>query len=282
MTLFSHLLSCAPRAVFIAFAFLLPLGGEAYCLAADSVDSEEVLAGFPEAKWFDSETDSYRAPKVTPFRDNPIREDGWSSTPREEATWDWEWPDWLTGANANWSSSVLAYILYGMLIVAAIAVICLVVWFLLRDSFPSLAERSRQPAGEIEIDAARIEDLPFETRPNMGDPLAAARELFSRGKLDAALVYLYGYMLLAMDRRQHIYLQKGKTNRMYLREIGMESLRDTVRPVQLAFEDSFFGKHPITAEQFGTHWEAIEQFHLLVAESPVRPTNAAPKIGVTA
>lgn len=282
MSLLSSTQTHVLRAMYVSLAVLLVVFGGVYCSAAETVDSKEVLSGFPDARWFDSETDSYRPPKVTPFRDNPIREGGWTSAARDRTTQDWEWPDWLTGANVDWSSSVFVYVFYSLLTIAAIIVISLVVWFLLRDSFPSLSERRREPVGEIAIDSARIEDLPFEARPDMGDPLAAARELFSRGKLDAALVYLYGYMLLALDRRRHIYLQKGKTNRMYLREIGMTPLRETVRPVQLAFEDSFFGKHPVNAEEFGAHWQAIEQFHALVAESPVQPTDAAPKIGVTA
>lgn len=283
MSCFSSPQAIASRNLFVAIWLLHIILGGTFCSAAESVDSEEVLAGFPEARWFDSETDSYRPPKVTPFRDNSIRHDGWNSTQNRKWNWDWEWPDWLSGANVDWSSSFFAYALYAFLIAAAIVVISLLVWFLLRESFPTLSGRRRESAGgEIVIDSARIEDLPFEARPDMGDPLAVARELFSRGELDAALVYLYGYMLLALDRRRHIYLQKGKTNRMYLREIGMASLRQTVRPVQLAFEDSFFGKHPIKAEQFQAHWQAIEQFHILVADSPIQPTDAAPVIGVTA
>ncbi len=256
---------------------------------ATDVDADEVLSNFPDTKWFDSDADAYLPPEDAPLRDNPLRKDGRVAGPASSWDWwdafDWDWWD-SSGAGgaggAMWGETFFTYFFYTLLFILFIAIVALLTWFLLRDSFPALRQRKNDESGEIMIDRARIEALPFDAKPDMGDPLAMAKHFVAIGQHDTALVYLYGYMLLAMDQRRHIYLQKGKTNRMYLAEIGSEELRQVVRPVQLAFEASFFGKHPVGAERFNEIWATLDTFHELAAREPVASDASAPVMGVVA
>ena len=52
------------------------------------------------------------------------------------------------------------------------------------------------------------------------DLLAEARRHYQAGNYGAAIVYLFSFQLVQLDRRQIIQLAKGKTNRQYLREVG--------------------------------------------------------------
>ncbi|GAB5402678.1 MAG: hypothetical protein Aurels2KO_09090 [Aureliella sp.] len=274
----------------VLLAFLVGPGATAtgIIFAADTVDADEVLSDFPDTKWFDSETNTYLPPRDAPLRDNMLRKEGRVAGPTIQTDWwdfwDWDWWDSSTTGTTGgslWGETFLTYFFYTLLFILFVAIVALLTWFLLRDSFPALRQR-KQEAGEIVIDRARIEALPFEAKPDMGDPLAMAKRFRTDGQYDKALVYLYGYMLLALDQRQHIYLQKGKTNRMYLGEIGIEEMQQVVRPVQLAFEASFFGKHPIGHERFAEIWATLDTFHALAAREPVTNMADSSAMGVVA
>ncbi len=101
------------------------------------------------------------------------------------------------------------------------------------------------------------------------------------GRYNEAVIYLYGYMLLALDQARKIHLQKGKTNRMYLRELrSNEALHKIVRQQILAFEDVFFGRYDIDAARFATLWQQLDAFHRLLQPAPAAqtatPTGVAP------
>ena len=118
----------------------------------------------------------------------------------------------------------------------------------------------------IAIDPARVADLPFEAQIEMQDPLAYARHLVSQGFYDEAILFLYGYMLLALDRAGKIVLHRGKTNRMYLHELVNEPrLRELLVPAMLAFEDVFFGRHRLEPQRFLKIWAQLDNFHRALA-----------------
>ena len=76
-------------------------------------------------------------------------------------------------------------------------------------------------------------------------------------------------MLLVLDNAHKIHLVKGKTNRMYLRELRREPprLRAIMEMSMLAFEQVYFGKHSISAEHFALLWGQLDEFHQLVTEA---------------
>jgi hypothetical protein len=114
-------------------------------------------------------------------------------------------------------------------------------------------------------DAQRIENLPFKVRSPTGDFLSEARRFYNEGNYGEAIIYLFSYQLIQLDKNQWIRLSKGKTNRQYLREVrGKQDLRGLVHTTMVAFEDFFFGQHPIDKSRFDACWEKLDQFHELV------------------
>ncbi|HBE69483.1 MAG TPA: hypothetical protein DDW52_15165 [Planctomycetaceae bacterium] len=261
---------------------------------AQAPDADQAISTFPDSVWFDAETDGYRSPRTRELHDNPIRNDGFRNNSKQRTwsefwesifDWDWNW-DWGgAGGGAMTSffdSKVFTFLVYAVVTLIILLLLGFLVWFLLRDALPNFRQKTAAPK-RIEIDPAKVADLPFDAKPDMGDPLSAAKAFMNSEEFDKAIVYLYGYMLLALDQQNHLYLQKGKTNRMYLNEIGSLPLRDTLQPVQRTFESSFFGKHAVSRESFMEHWSTLEAFHQLVSEPAVRPQtsrDAKPAIGV--
>lgn len=263
--------------------------------ADQSPDADQVISAFPDTAWFDAKTDGYRPPQTRDLYDNPLRSDGFRNQSRQKRTWsefweslfDWDW-DWgWSGSGTGtvtsfFDSKIFTYLVYAVVTVIILFLLGLLAWFLLRDALPSFRQKTAAPK-RIEIDPAKVADLPFDAKPDMGDPLSAAKAFMNTGEFDKATIYLYGYMLLALDQQNHLYLQKGKTNRMYLNEIGSVPLRDILQPVQRTFEASFFGQHSVSREDFMEHWNTLEEFHRLVSMPAVRPQaagNSSPTIGV--
>ncbi|MEX0585467.1 MAG: DUF4129 domain-containing protein [Pirellulales bacterium] len=148
----------------------------------------------------------------------------------------------------------------------AIALVVLIVYLLVKnvvfDQQPA-SEEAPHVGGASEID--RIDDLPFPIRRPVGDLLAEARRQYELGNYGEAMVYLYSHLLVTLDRAQLIRLTKGKTNRQYLREIArLRSLSVILSGAMVAFEDFFFGRHPVDRERFEQSWRRLDEFTRLV------------------
>ena len=116
-------------------------------------------------------------------------------------------------------------------------------------------------------DAARIEALPFRIRSQDVDLLGEARRLYEEGKYSEAIVYLFSYQLIDMDRHQIIHLSKGKTNRQYLRELRRQPpLRSIVEQSMTAFEEVFFGGRQLGREAFEAIWRQLDRFTAMLAQ----------------
>ena len=102
-------------------------------------------------------------------------------------------------------------------------------------------ENSEKPIGA----ADRIDALPFPP-PDAGrlDFLAEAERCRREGDFDRAIVFLFSYQLLRLDRHGRIHLTRGKTNRQYLREIFAAPLRGLVEQTMFLCEAAFFGHRP--------------------------------------
>ncbi len=125
------------------------------------------------------------------------------------------------------------------------------------DGEPSDAGDQRRRSEALPLPGARLE----------GDLLAHARRLYQEGHFGEAILYLFGYQLVELDKRQRIRLAKGKTNRQYLREIGGGGrLRRLVEQTMVAVEDFFFGHHAIDRARFESCWSRLAEFDSLAAE----------------
>ncbi|MCA9125819.1 MAG: hypothetical protein KDB22_01995 [Planctomycetales bacterium] len=248
---------------------------------ASAVESTEVSASdaldvIPNGKWYDSTTKNFVAPVFPPQADNPIRSDGWTKQANNQE-WDWQWPDWLdwSGQASQATQVGLMYLLAVILGSILLAIVATIVWYGFRDYLPNRGLAIGKKTS-VEIDPTRIVDLPFEVQSGIEDPLGEARRRMATGDYDSAIVFLYGYLLLALDRQRFIHLQKGKTNRMYLREMAASlRLREIVLGAMLAFEESFFGKHRLTQVQFQAVWQHLDEFHQLVAAAAAKRVEKA-------
>ncbi len=247
-------------------SFSRTLAGAPLQLDNSNANTEKAFQSLRRTTWYDPTTKDYAPPEISPERDNEIRTTGRvaKAVAKQRSTSNWgNWFSALGRFLASFFSWTLVIVIAALLIIAVGALI----FFMFRDYLPSRREQMGSKKG-IEIDLARVEELPFEVRAASLDPLSEAHRLMRAGNFDSAIIYLYGYMLLALDQSRQIHLQKGKTNRMYLRELnrgGNASLRRIVESTMLAFEQVYFGKHSLTAEHFHALWERVEEFNHLVS-----------------
>lgn len=210
--------------------------------AAEIERGREALSreGFP---WYDAAQDAVRPVRVKPPKPAP--------------------PASRSGSGRNLASpqgiSWLA-----IAVVFGVAMILLARAYLNREKLP--AGGVREPAKTAAAnEATRIEALPFRIRPADHDLLEEARRQYESGHYETAIVYLFSYQLVEMDKHQVLRLTKGKTNRQYLRDLRRQPrLSRLVEHSMIAFEEVFFGDRRLAREAFESRWRALDEFHSLV------------------
>ncbi len=130
---------------------------------------------------------------------------------------------------------------------------------------PDAAETSERVT---KTEADLIESLPFEVPRPQSDLLAEAKRLYEQGAYAQAIVYLFSYQLVQLDQHQAIRLTRGKTNRQYLRELlARPDLGGILERTMVAFEDVFFGHHPLDRAGFERCWQRLDEFHQRISEA---------------
>lgn len=220
-----------------------------------------IFAEIPNIPWYNSETDSLQQVDIPSSRELPSP-GNWEQTTHS--------PKSRQNGNWNWSLDKLWEFLQLMvwLLLAALAVIA--IWLFLRaylrgELSEAAASRKQEASSARVTDFERLGNLPFDVKSESTDLLGAARRCYSEGKYGEAIVFLFSYQLLQMDQRQLLHLVRGKTNRQYLRELSArQELKRLVSDTMLAFEDFFFGEHPVAAERFEACWTKVDRFHELI------------------
>ena len=152
----------------------------------------------------------------------------------------------------------LAWTLLGVLLVA-------IVFVLVRVYARTPRQRRSRPDDAKPGGADRIESLPFPVGPGRPDLLGEARRCYQNGNYGQAILYLFSFQLVQLDRRQIIHLAQGKTDRQYLREVGSrKSLRQLVEQTMTAFEDVFFGGRTLDRVRFEACWSRLGEFETLL------------------
>jgi hypothetical protein len=236
----------------LAICFVLFLATAPTHLCA-AIDAEQAVSSGAEAldswwdyPWYDDRNDGVRRIDVR-AENQPSAP---TSTPTTRGTsWNFDWLGW----------TLLALVAVGIA-------------FML---FRVYWNRSRETGGSSQAGLVgsaatvdRLEDLPFPLEQPDGDLFSAARRAAEKGDYDRAIVLLYSHQLLELDRQEAIRLTKGKTNRQYLRELRLRpDLARLLTTSMIAFEDVFFGAHPLARERFEACWEDAIQ---LLAASQLR------------
>jgi hypothetical protein len=212
--------------------------------------------------WYDSQTDGVRAIRV-----------------REPWYVRWEWLlNWFEDFFA-WlgnlftfrggrlgSMSWLDWLAWGVIAALLIFLTYLIIRIWRR-------REEKRSSGAVEAgpsDAAeqkrRVEALPTDVGRKRADLLDAARQCYRDGDYREAIIYLFSYQLIRLDKGQLIRLAKGKTNRQYLRELGRRlTLRGLLEQTMVTFEDVFFGNYAIDRARFESVWSRLDEFEALLA-----------------
>jgi hypothetical protein len=203
----------------------------------------DALHRWPGYPWYDAQRDDVQPVKVQAPKESPPAEYGERSGGLAELV------------------RVLAWTLLA-------AVLGVLVFLLLRAFIAREPAAGALPEVPDDGDADRIESLPFPVAAGRLDLLAEARRHYQAGNYGAAIVYLFSFQLVELDKRQIIRLAKGKTNRQYLREVGPRlPLRRLVEQTMVTFEDVFFGDRTLLRGRFESCWTRLVEFETLAAEA---------------
>jgi hypothetical protein len=221
--------------------------------------------------WYDSETDELKRIDVSLPNDDSAanRTSTWEGTAQKQTTTN-------TGGkwNPNWS---FGDIIWQMLTAMAWAILLALLGFLvylmirafLRNESRMADSEDMRTSRDATSDVDRVEQLPFQIKRPQSDLLGEARRQYEAGNYSEAVIYYFSYQLVQLDRHHWIRLMKGKTNRQYLREVRRApTLHSLLEYTMLAFEDVFFGHHPVSRERFEACWKRLDDFHQNVVQAP--------------
>jgi len=214
----------------------------------------EALQGRTYLPFYDSQADDVRRVDVpaTDSSNDPNSKAKWEAKPGTKAA-----PVGRgTGSSLGQFFQIIGLSILTLLIVG--------VTILLVKTFLQGEQTQSQGAQFVDTqrDVDRVEDLPFQLKRVTGDFLAEARRLYEAGQYSEAVIYLFSYQLVALDKRHVIRLAKGKTNRQYLREArSREPLKQMLQGTMISFEDVFFGHHELSRHRFEESWHRLDEFH---------------------
>jgi hypothetical protein len=225
--------------------------------AENAVDvGGEALAESGNYPWYDESKGEVRRINVKGANasDSANRDSKWTRSPGTTTT----------GRRGWWGFTGLATGLHYLFVVVFILILGLIVYLVarafLKDETQDDSVVRRSVTASQDVD--RVQALPFQLRKPTGDFLAEARRLYQAGNYAEAVIYLFSYQLVQLDRHHVIRLAKGKTNRQYLRETRQRPvLRTVLEPTMIAFEDAFFGHKQLSRERFEDCWNRLDEFH---------------------
>lgn len=164
---------------------------------------------------------------------------------------------------AEFDGGFLRYLAWGILAAALVALVIFIAY-----AVRNRTRRQVDPKKAAPSHRAAVESLPFMADRSRGDLLGEARRHYQQGNYSEAIIYLFSYQLVELDRFALIRLAKGKTNRQYLRELGKSPpLRPPLELTMTAFEDVFFGRRALDRAGFEACWSQLPLFEQLVSQS---------------
>jgi uncharacterized protein DUF4129 len=209
--------------------------------------------------WYDSSKDAAKPLRMGTDSQTRSSQPGKGAKPKSNSQ---------SGSSSGFSGISLfgsALQVVGLFVLVALlaAIAALIVWAFLKNETTQSAGASVVTASR---DVDRVEQLPFALKRTSGDFLAEAQRLAEAGNYSEAIVYLYSYLLVQLDKHHVIRLTKGKTNRQYLRETRPRpNLAAILEPAMIAFEDVFFGKHEIDRERYEECHRQVGEFQAELA-----------------
>jgi hypothetical protein len=157
----------------------------------------------------------------------------------------------------------LRYIFLTLLGLMMAALVAGLIWALYRRNASTSDRPNATPdvKSKISVDA-----LPFLRGRRADNLLEQARALYAADNYSEAIIYLFSYQLVELDRFAHLRLARGTTNREYVRETKNTPLKQILEQTMVTFEEVFFGGQRLDKVRFETCWRQLPQFEQLVAE----------------
>ena len=220
--------------------------------------------------WFDSSDQSVHPTRASKTIDVDDRHRSIAGTVQPNS-WSW-WRtfrlslgDWFSWIFQSWQILLLVCLL-SLLVIVGFLVLQYGLSFQVRAAkLSDLSVREREKA--------KLHDLPFELEQTMFGLLAQAERYRAAGDFSKAIIYLFSHALVEMDGARCIRLERGKTNRAYLRELnGQDNLRGFTNQLVLAFEYAFFGKHVLNQEAFERIWQQLPAFDAYLKQIVSKPS----------
>jgi hypothetical protein len=205
--------------------------------------------------WYDPETDGIRTPEI-PDRSPSGLEDR-HNVPEATVTKPAGPKAGPPSADGALGVASIIVLILGAILLAAV-ITGLIFAFLKIESGDSGGSKHRKRTS-IEDHISR---LPFEVEQTTGDFATEAQAAYQSGDYRKAIIYLYGDVLVTLDRESLIRLQKGKTNRQYFREVRRHrELSGFFLNIMTAFEDVFFGQHDVDRQRVDECFGQWGKFH---------------------
>ncbi len=228
-----------------------------------AVDAAPLVDGTATA-WWDSSKQALRFPPATllPNTEELLSERVGvpNDPPKPKAATNW---NWLANVASFFDLTRIVIVLFCLLLIVAVAIVL----FRSATFYVTLEKNKRLDRDRQEREITKVLELPFEVAPSEEGLLQASERFATHGEYNKAVIYLFSYVLIELDHGKAIVLRRGKTNRMYAKELRNSSqFLPHYTEVMETFERAFFGLHPITAEAYARCRHSADQVARAVAE----------------
>ncbi len=245
--------------------------------ASDTMDASPSSGALQDTIWFDAEQESIIPIEVKPRKDDSLNRDSrWLPKPKrvrvpENAPATAGGGGGAAGTGTGWFGTDLTFgnLLGWLLLVCLVTAAVLAIAYALSKSDFDFAsgpssKSSLQTRTPDQQTIERMKHLPAELRRSGVDFRSEAARLMEASQFDQAIILLFAHQLLLLDRAGILRLNRGKTNRRYVRETrdSDRTLAGYLQETATAFERSYFGRHSIDREEFARLWkdnETLEQ-----------------------
>lgn len=233
-----------------------------------TLPSKESLS---DSIWFDAEIEEVLPVKVKPVVDDSMnRQSRWLPKARRVAARQNTNTGGGAGTGLFGSGLTMNNLLGWLLLISLIGLAIGGLAYALSKAETEVSLSSRSGVGKTselpdQQTIERMKHLPAELRRTDVNLRSEAQRLQGEGRYDQAIILLFGHQLLLLDQAHMLRLNRGKTNRKYVRETravdtgAAELLGGTVN----AFERSYFGRHLISRAEFDQLWSANLQLEQL-------------------
>jgi hypothetical protein len=144
-----------------------------------------------------------------------------------------------------------------VLFAALFALLALLFWIGLRGQFFSL---DRPEASSDSGGIARLADLPEDVWRGITDPWSEAIKRRAAGDLAGAVVFLFAYQLLSLNRVGLIRLVPGRTGRQYVETVRDPLLQAPAAATLGLFEEVYYGHREPRSDALDGVWTQAEAF----------------------